>query len=186
MVSTAIILATTGLIPSPAWISRLAGQLTAERYPCEGGQCACASARTCWTTCQCHTLEQKVRWAKREGVRIPEFVDLSNLDMSKDVPSKPACPLCAGYGEDEDEAGTAQEDEEGLAESPSRLPTLTPLGCRGIELLLAFAAVTGLNESTEVVVIDATTTEPRCIPCTSQRRPQSTWLDVPTPPPRRA
>ncbi len=41
---------------------------SAERFPCEASACGCANAEQCWQSCCCHTLAQRVAWARREGV----------------------------------------------------------------------------------------------------------------------
>lgn len=45
-----------------------------ERFPCEGCGCGCASAAQCWSGCCCHTLSERLAWARREGVRPPASV----------------------------------------------------------------------------------------------------------------
>ncbi len=45
-----------------------------ERFPCENCQCGCPNADYCWTKCCCHTLEERIAWAKRNDVRPPEEV----------------------------------------------------------------------------------------------------------------
>ena len=44
----------------------------AERFPCEASPCGCSTAAHCWAKCCCHTLEERLAWARREGVRPPE------------------------------------------------------------------------------------------------------------------
>ncbi len=43
-----------------------------ERFPCEACPCGCGTAEHCWNACCCHTLAQRISWAKSEGVRPPE------------------------------------------------------------------------------------------------------------------
>lgn len=43
-------------------------------YPCQHGRCGCATADQCWRSCCCHTLEQRVAWAREHGVTPPDFV----------------------------------------------------------------------------------------------------------------
>jgi hypothetical protein len=60
------------------WIASLAPpaatEENAERYPCESCPCGCGTAQRCWTNCCCHTMSQRLAWARREGVRPPEEV----------------------------------------------------------------------------------------------------------------
>ena len=45
-----------------------------ERYPCEACGCGCSSAAHCWDKCCCHTDAEKLRWARQNGVRPPDFL----------------------------------------------------------------------------------------------------------------
>lgn len=56
-----------------AWIatSSVPKVESAERFPCESSPCGCTADR-CWTSCCCHTMAQRLAWARREGVRPPE------------------------------------------------------------------------------------------------------------------
>lgn len=80
--------------------------------------------------CRCHTLAEKVAWAQREGVAIPSYVDLSRL--GREMTAQPACPLCAHGGDD----GQRAADER---DAPVGMPTLSPLGCKGVELMMALS-----------------------------------------------
>ena len=55
-------------LPCPAAAAR-----SAERYPCEHCGCGCQSAEQCWTHCSCFTFEEKVAWARENGVAVPEY-----------------------------------------------------------------------------------------------------------------
>jgi hypothetical protein len=48
--------------------------LPTERYPCEFSPCGCLSASHCWEKCCCFTDEEKVEWAEKNDVSIPEHV----------------------------------------------------------------------------------------------------------------
>lgn len=43
-------------------------------FPCQDNPCGCRTAEECWLHCQCHTLEQRLAWAKARGVQPPEFL----------------------------------------------------------------------------------------------------------------
>ncbi|QDU54248.1 hypothetical protein [Aeoliella mucimassa] len=66
---TAFAVAAVGV---PLDLPRIAKR-TIERYPCENCSCGCDSALVCWTNCCCHTLAERLAWARNEGVRPPEF-----------------------------------------------------------------------------------------------------------------
>jgi len=44
-----------------------------ELFLCAASKCGCDSADRCWRSCCCHTLAERVAWARRHGVRPPEF-----------------------------------------------------------------------------------------------------------------
>lgn len=46
-----------------------------ERYPCENCRCGCFSAEQCWMSCCCHTLEQRLAWAKANHVTPPSWLN---------------------------------------------------------------------------------------------------------------
>ena len=48
----------------------VSGQLT--RFPCESSSCGCSSATQCWKSCCCSSLEEKILWAKANGVPVPD------------------------------------------------------------------------------------------------------------------
>ncbi|TWT96863.1 hypothetical protein Pla108_26380 [Botrimarina colliarenosi] len=57
-----------------AWTTAWARPAVAEgqRFPCEACPCGCGTAEHCWGACCCHTLPERLAWARREGVRPPE------------------------------------------------------------------------------------------------------------------
>ncbi|QDT70389.1 hypothetical protein MalM25_33370 [Planctomycetes bacterium MalM25] len=58
---------------------------SSERFPCEACPCGCGTAEHCWTRCCCHTLPQRLAWARREGVRPPDEVIQTARDAGLDV-----------------------------------------------------------------------------------------------------
>ena len=58
---------------------------TTERFPCEACPCGCATADFCWNNCCCHTTEQRIAWARREGVRPPAKVLVQAAAAGVDV-----------------------------------------------------------------------------------------------------
>jgi hypothetical protein len=44
-----------------------------DQFPCAGSSCGCRSATQCWESCCCSTLAERIAWARRNGVRPPEF-----------------------------------------------------------------------------------------------------------------
>src|SRR5262249_1134203 len=65
----AIYLVTAAGVPLPTARSAK----SAERFPCESCPCGCDSAEHCWRSCCCHTLAERMDWARENGVRPPEY-----------------------------------------------------------------------------------------------------------------
>jgi hypothetical protein len=111
----ALYVTTAAGIPLPAARSAKSG----ERFPCESCPCGCDSAEHCWRSCCCHTLAERIDWARENGVRPPEFViaqaRAENINLAwlggRGAPStapksccvahaddtKPRCPHCARH-----------------------------------------------------------------------------------------
>jgi hypothetical protein len=80
----AFLWASIGVLPSPQMVERLLVQLRlaagaseadpVERYPCEGCACGCGSAHECWSSCCCHTEQERIQWAIDRGVEPPPSV----------------------------------------------------------------------------------------------------------------
>jgi hypothetical protein len=47
-------------------------------FPCQDRPCGCSSAEQCWTSCGCFTTGERVAWAKKNGVEIPNYAVLDN------------------------------------------------------------------------------------------------------------
>jgi hypothetical protein len=67
-----------------------------EPYPCMDRPCGCASAQQCWKKCCCFTNQQKIAWAKRAGVKVPEFVaQAAAVESSRtNIAVRPRCSRC--------------------------------------------------------------------------------------------
>jgi hypothetical protein len=100
--------AIVGGVPLPA--GKKALSKGGELYPCSASSCGCDSAERCWSSCCCHTMAQRLEWAKEHGVRPPEFAlaearssghDTSPWDGAKKtviavaVTGKKPCCCCA-------------------------------------------------------------------------------------------
>jgi hypothetical protein len=71
-----------------------------EMFPCSDHACGCASAEQCWRSCCCHSLAERMKWAREHGVRPPEFaiaeaqrahIDLAWLAEPTGAGSKSLC-----------------------------------------------------------------------------------------------
>jgi hypothetical protein len=66
----AMYIVTAAGIPLPAGdLARKSGEF----FPCSGCACGCASAEQCWRSCCCHSLAERIEWAREHGVRPPEY-----------------------------------------------------------------------------------------------------------------
>ncbi len=87
-----VYVATMSGIPLPVGhVVRKSGEM----YPCANCACGCASAEQCWRSCCCHSLAERIAWARRHGVRPPEFAIAAarqaRIDLSWLVEPGKAC-----------------------------------------------------------------------------------------------
>ncbi len=121
--------------------------VAAERHPCEGCACGCVSAEQCWLHCCCHSLEERLAWAKRHGVTPPAPFDaLLAARHEADSPDGSCCGASSSAGTAATGATPpARADREFQPPAPTPpgpLPVFTPLDCRGLAAsLFALAAV---------------------------------------------
>lgn len=47
---------------------------TSAPFPCQNRPCGCQSAEQCWKSCCCFSNQEKLAWAKSEGVQLPAYV----------------------------------------------------------------------------------------------------------------
>lgn len=71
-----------------------------ERFPCENNVCGCALAAHCWDKCCCHSDEEKLQWARINGVTPPEFlvkrVRKVYVGVDREVPKRACCQKSTG------------------------------------------------------------------------------------------
>lgn len=46
----------------------------AKPFPCQHHRCGCHSAEHCWRSCCCMSMQEKLAWARKNGVKPPDFV----------------------------------------------------------------------------------------------------------------
>jgi hypothetical protein len=67
-----------------------------EPFPCMNSSCGCRSAEQCWKSCCCHTLAERIEWARQNGVRPPAFAvahaKTAGIDVTWLVESRPEKP----------------------------------------------------------------------------------------------
>lgn len=164
-------------------------------FPCQHCACSCNSAATCWQRCCCHTLEERIAWAKRHKATIPKFAlalqalkppgsqlqaASSCCDHSDESALVMSCcsPPKSQRGSDE----KAQEASAANSKSPSRTVTL-----------LGVAKCRGLVTAWLITALAAPIADPSIAPGLPPAqplwvripfRPAQCTLEPPTPPPR--
>ena len=120
-------------LPCPA-----AAAGSAERYPCEHCGCGCRSAERCWTHCSCFTYQQKVAWAQRNGLAVPEYA-VAAAQQEAAAPRKPPCarrrcPRLSQAGGPSHGVRTRNHGEQGKDKDRSshRVSWLSALRCHGL------------------------------------------------------
>ena len=48
-------------------------QKSGEIFPCMASSCGCRSADQCWRSCCCHSLTERLAWARNRGIEPPAF-----------------------------------------------------------------------------------------------------------------
>jgi hypothetical protein len=61
-------------------------------FPCQSHACGCRSAAASWADCCCFTPEQKVAWARANGVTPPAGTPTFDPDAKKSAPEENAPP----------------------------------------------------------------------------------------------
>jgi hypothetical protein len=141
LTAVAVTVATLG-IPLPLPLVKDANS----PFPCMNCGCGCVNADMCWRQCCCYTNTQKLAWANKHGVKVPNFVleqvagdiDADTADLAE---VKPCCRqrvLAAKL----DSCG--DRDEEGCKKQPAALPPVVPgvlafhaLKCQGLSLSIS-------------------------------------------------
>lgn len=81
------------LLPIPLIpISFKSGKDLSRPFPCQHRPCGCRSAEQCKKKCCCFSAEQKLAWAKKNGVEPSEVVDSRALcQLETAAPTKSCC-----------------------------------------------------------------------------------------------
>lgn len=86
-----------------------------EPFPCQHRACGCRSAKQCWKKCCCFTNEQKVAWAKKNGVKVPAEVlrqlghDAQLVETTSEKPRSACCSQAAPRRESSQDTSTHKE-----------------------------------------------------------------------------
>jgi hypothetical protein len=60
-------------IPLPAGTKELASNKSNDLFMCATSRCGCRTAEQCWRSCCCHSLAERIAWARQYGVTPPAF-----------------------------------------------------------------------------------------------------------------
>jgi len=177
------VMASMGVMPNSGTLSRWLGGAV-ERHPCEEHSCGCGSAHDCWTICCCHTPEQRLAWAIREGVQPPPFVKYTQAQwMAAANAVKPGSASCGGCVAGVQATVARGEKSCGRADvAPRGVPgaVLSALGCKAQGTLLAFAVPFAMPAAPAISL--AQPPRPNFGPPATCRMPQGRTLDTSAPP----
>jgi hypothetical protein len=67
-------------------------QKSGEIFPCMASSCGCRTADQCWRSCCCHTLAQRLAWARKRRIEPPGFVIAQARAAGFDFESLAAAP----------------------------------------------------------------------------------------------
>src|SRR6516162_437871 len=86
--------------PLPRPTLNAAGKDTTTPFPCMNSPCGCRTAEHCWHNCCCHTLAERIEWARENHVRPPDDVLAEakakgiEWDRAEDTGSLHVCAAC--------------------------------------------------------------------------------------------
>jgi hypothetical protein len=67
-------------------------------FPCMDCPCGCRNAEQCWRSCCCHTLAERLAWARENHVRPPDYVlaeaRAQGINVWDDHQASHACCCC--------------------------------------------------------------------------------------------
>ena len=185
----AYLVAGIGLLPSARqmvkWCNTIGARsgLSGERFMCEDCSCGCVSADECWANCCCHSLAERLAWAKRNGVAVPrrvlESAEAQALMNSPGFDDQDdACPCC----EAEAGSGSCSTGDGHETDSTPWLPRLSALGCKGAAAMVLLCAP--LNAFSGLAGLLPPPGAGASVQALTEADPNSQTLELATPPPR--
>jgi hypothetical protein len=109
LIAEQVLVSAGAALPCPA-----AAVKSSERFPCERCGCDCRTAEHCWRHCGCFTNEEKIAWARANGVAVPEYV-AAGAEHERGVPAKSKCPRCGGRDGSKTETAASARTRDNLA-----------------------------------------------------------------------
>lgn len=111
------------------------GKDLSRAFPCMHNRCGCQNADQCWRSCCCHTVSERLAWAREHRVAAPEYVQA----LAQEAAGKKSCcsapqaaatakskSCCASHGEPS--PCTHQRE----SQPPRGVSLLQALRCRGL------------------------------------------------------
>ncbi len=187
------------------------GKDTSVPFPCMQKSCGCRNAEDCWRGCCCYTNTQKLAWAKKNSVDVPDYVvEAAKQEQQPDkLPSQdesfPAMLVAFFVSEEasakgdcctkaaDSSAANTTADTTCCTEQPAATPaepeefslrlvsTVRALQCRGLTLTLAVMSTMMISEGPRMELRGGNSDGVCAL--TSETLPDTT-LCPPVPPPR--
>ncbi len=141
----AFVIASQSAVPIPAWLASGVSRLTSggELYPCMSHACGCSDAETCWESCCCFSVAEKVSWAREHGVSVPSWLE----GLAAEESDEESCGFCDVGGETVDAGCEGPADSAGDESAWS----MASLSCQQITKFLLAGAVLILKPQRDVL-----------------------------------
>ena len=167
-------------------------------FPCMDSRCGCRTAEQCWKHCCCHTLEEKLAWAREHGVTPPDYILQKQIASAELQESSDGCDSCCRE-KAADSCSTCENGSERTQPSCSCavdtdtnpeeddlgwswIPTLRARNCQGLDGWMLLLQCIPLDRITTGVFAGPLPSSEMLYPCDEFACSQR---DVPeTPPPR--
>jgi hypothetical protein len=141
-VSTVLLLAYTVTAAGVPISLGTGSRKTSEPYPCLGGSCGCNTADACWRSCCCHSLGERLAWARARGIQPPAFAlakaRAMGLDLawvaSSGTAHKGAQSCCTAHDRGTRACNSDQEAKTTTTNGDGRIVAWRALACRGQSL----------------------------------------------------
>lgn len=117
------------------------GSLTSDKdrsepFPCMNSRCGCQNADQCWRNCCCHSVAERLAWARSNGVSAPDYLSESvtadGHNSSCEAEAHKHCDSCGSKGN----CCHADDHEPQVAnEGSGSVVLIRALACRGASLI---------------------------------------------------
>jgi hypothetical protein len=84
-------------LPSPRTAFEGVKKDKSQPFPCMNSPCGCKDAEQCWRHCCCHTLAERLEWARENHVQPPDFVLAEAKAQGIDWHAEPQRDCCADH-----------------------------------------------------------------------------------------